>query len=168
MNNSIAILSWIIYGIGRIHFNTFKAAAPREAAISQTLDGVGNGDRGKTAATTEAGISQTRDGVGNGDGGQTAASKEAGISQTRDGVGNGDGGQTAASIKAVTSQTCDGICDTFKRHSFGNHYIACVFIFIRVIIVPLIGDSSRFIRFVQIVEDTVYLCVVRPRRKDST
>ena len=37
-------------------------------------------------------MSQTRDGVGNGDGGQPAAIREAGFSQTRDGVGNGDGG----------------------------------------------------------------------------
>ena len=44
----------------------------------------------------EAVISQSRDGVGNGDGGQTAAIIEAAIAQTRDGVGNGDGGQTAA------------------------------------------------------------------------
>ena len=36
----------------------------------------------------EAVISQTRDGVGNGDGGQTAATREAVISQTRDGVWN--------------------------------------------------------------------------------
>ena len=37
-------------------------------------------------------LSQTRNGVGNGDGGQTAAFREAVISQTRDGVGNGNGG----------------------------------------------------------------------------
>ena len=59
-----------------------------EAAISQTRDGVGNGDGGQTAAIIEAPISQTRDGVGNGDGGQTAATSEAGSSQSRDGVGN--------------------------------------------------------------------------------
>ena len=59
-----------------------------EALISQTCDGVGNGDGGQTAATREESISQTRDGVGNGDGGQTAAFIEAGTSQTRDGVGN--------------------------------------------------------------------------------
>ena len=59
-----------------------------EAVISQTRNGVGNGDGGQTAATIEAVISQTRDGVGNGDGGQTAATNEAVISQTRDGVGN--------------------------------------------------------------------------------
>ena len=59
-----------------------------EALISQTLDGVGNGDGGQTAALKEAAFSQTLDGVGNGDGGQTAAMSEAAISQTRDGVGN--------------------------------------------------------------------------------
>ena len=59
-----------------------------EAVISQTRDGVGNGDGGQTAATREAPFSQTRDGVGNGDGGQTAATLEAPNSQTRDGVGN--------------------------------------------------------------------------------
>ena len=37
----------------------------REAAPSQTRDGVGNGDGGQTAAIIEAAISQTRDGVGN-------------------------------------------------------------------------------------------------------
>ena len=36
--------------------------------------------------TIEAPISQTRDGVGNGDGGQTDAITEAGSSQTRDGI----------------------------------------------------------------------------------
>ena len=39
----------------------------REAVISQTRDGVGNGDGGQTAAITEAPNSQTHDGVGNGD-----------------------------------------------------------------------------------------------------
>ena len=48
-------------------------------------------------------ISQTRDGVGNGDGGQTAATLEAVISQTRDGVANGDGGQTAAIKVYITN-----------------------------------------------------------------
>ena len=51
----------------------------------------------------EAGISQTRDGVGNGDGGQFAAPKEASFSQTRDGVGKGDGGQTVATTEAPLS-----------------------------------------------------------------
>ena len=48
-------------------------------------------------------MSQTRDGVGNGDGGQTAAMREAVISQSRDGVGNGDGGQTAAHFESIIS-----------------------------------------------------------------
>ena len=87
MNNAIAILSWIIYGIGRIHDNTFKTAATTEAEL----------------------ISQTRDGVGNGDGGQTAAFKEAVTSQARDGVGNFDGGQTAATRETIICQTCDGV-----------------------------------------------------------
>ena len=103
MNNAIAILSWIIYGIGRIHYNTFKTAATTEAVISQTRDGVGNIDGVQTAATIEAVISQTRDGVGNFDGGQTAATSEALISHTRDGVGNGDGGQTVAVIVSIIS-----------------------------------------------------------------
>ena len=59
--------------------------------------------------TTEAPMSQTRDGVRNGDGVQTAAILEAEISQARDGVGNGDGGQTAATTEAVISQTRDGV-----------------------------------------------------------
>ena len=50
MNNSIAIFSWIIYRISRIHHHSFKAAATREAKSSQTRDGVGNGDGGQTAA----------------------------------------------------------------------------------------------------------------------
>ena len=125
---------------------SYKALNTRcEAAFSQTRDGVGNGDGGQTAAIREAPISQTRDGVANGDGGQTAAIRETAISQTRDGVGNGDGGQTAATTEAVISQTRNGIGYTIIGHCFGNHYIACVFIFIRVIFGPLIGDSSRFI-----------------------
>ena len=116
-----------------------------EAAISQARDGVGNGDGGQTAATSETVFSQSLDGVGNGDGGQTAATIEAGLFQTRDGVGNGDGSQTAAILEAPISQTRDGIGETFKRHCFGNHHIACVFTFIRVIFVPLKGDSSRLI-----------------------
>ena len=72
MNNSIAILSLIIYRVGRIHLNSFKTAATSEAAISQARDGVGNGDGGQTAATIEAVIAHARDGAGNGDGGQTA------------------------------------------------------------------------------------------------
>ena len=88
MDNSIAILSRIIDGIGRIHYNTFKTAATREVGNPHTCDGFGNGDGGQTTATSEAVISQTRDGVGNGDGGQTTATIEAVISQTRDGVGN--------------------------------------------------------------------------------
>ena len=80
----------------------------------------------------EATLSQTRDGVGNGDGGQTAATHEAVISQTRDGVGNGDGGQTAAILEATISQTRDGICDVSISHCFRNHYVTGVFI-IRVI-----------------------------------
>ena len=69
MDNSIAIPSRIIDGIGRIHYNTFKPTAECEAATSHTRDGVGNGDGGQTAATPEAVFSHTRDGVGNGDGG---------------------------------------------------------------------------------------------------
>ena len=145
MNNSIAILSWIIDGIGRIHYNTFNAAA-----------------------TIEARTFHTRDGVGDGDGGQTAAPRETVLYQTRDGVGNSDGGQISATTEAAISQTRDGIGDAFIGHCFGNHYIACVFILINVITVPLIGDSSRFISVVQIVENSVYLYVVRPRRKDTT
>ena len=90
-------------------------------------------------------MSQARDGVGNGDGGQTTAIIEAKNSQARDGVGNGDGGQTTASPKALISQTRDGIGEIFKRHCFGNHYIACVFTVIRETIVSLKGDSCRHI-----------------------
>ena len=36
-----------------------------EAAIVQTRDGVGDGDRGQTAAIRETPFSQTRNGVGN-------------------------------------------------------------------------------------------------------
>ena len=48
-------------------------------------------------------MSQTRDGVRNGDGVQTAAILEAEISQARDGVGNGDGGQTTADEVSIIS-----------------------------------------------------------------
>ena len=96
MNNCIAIFSWIIYWISRIHHHAFKTAATIEAVTSHTRDGVGNGDGGQTAATLEATLFQTRDGVANGDGGQAAAIREAAFSQTRDGVAKGDGGQTAA------------------------------------------------------------------------
>ena len=95
--------------------------------------------------TIEAPISQTRDGVGNGDGGQTAATMKAFSSQTRDGVGNGDGGQTATLMEAVSAQTRDGIGYTIIDYCFGNHYIASVFTIISVISVPLKGDSSRLI-----------------------
>ena len=139
-----------------------------EAAFSQTRDGVGNGDGGQTAATREAGTSQTRDGVGNGDGGQTAAITEAVNSQTRDGVGNGDGGQTAAILEAVISQTRDGICDAIISHCFRNHYVTGVFIIIRVIIASLKSDCSRLIVCIQIVENSIYLCVMSPGRKGKT
>ena len=161
-----AVLSHTRDGVG--NGDGGQTAAISEAAIFQTRDGVGNGDGGQTAAIREATFSQTRDGVGNGDGGQTAASREAVFSQTRDGVGNGDGGQTAAICEARPSQTRDGICDAIISHCFRNHYVTGVFIIIRVIIVSLKGDSSRFIGFVQIVENSVYLCVVRPGRKGKT
>ena len=113
-------------------------------------------------------ISQTRDGVGNGDGGQTVAIREAAVSQTRDGVGNGDGGQTEAFIEAVTSQARDGICDAIISHCFRNHYGTGVFIIIRVIIVSLISDCSCPVGCIQIVEDSIYLCVMSPGRKGKT
>ena len=72
-----------------------------------------------------------------------------------------------ATPEAVFSQTRDGIGDTIIGHCLGNHYIASVFIIIREEIVSLKGDNSRFISVVQIVEDTLYLCVVSPRRKGS-
>ena len=65
MDNSIAIPSRIIDGIGPIHFNTFNAAARSKACFPHTRDGFGNGDGGKTAAAKETPISQTRDGAGN-------------------------------------------------------------------------------------------------------
>ena len=139
-----------------------------EAAIFQTRDGVGNGDGGQTAAIREATFSQTRDGVGNGDGGQTAASREAVFSHTRDGVGNGDGGQTAAICEARPSQTRDGICDAIISHCFRNYYVTGVFIIIRVIIVSLKSDRSRLVVCIQIVEDSIYLCVMSPGRKGKT
>ena len=139
-----------------------------EAAIFQTLDGVGNGDGGQTAATIKAATSQSCDGVGNGDGGQTAASREAVFSQTRDGVGNGDGGQTAAICEARPSQTRDGICDAIISHCFRNYYVTGVFIIIRVIIVSLKSDRSRLVVCIQIVEDSIYLCVMSPGRKGKT
>ena len=139
-----------------------------EGAISQTRDGVGKGDGGQTAATIEAVPSQTRDGVGNGDGGQTAATREAGIPQNRDGVGKGDGGQTAATIEAVPSQTRDGICDAIISHCFRNRYVTGVFIIIRFIIVSLKSDCSRLVGCIQIVEDSIYLCVMSPGRKGKT
>ena len=113
---------------------------------------------------SEAVISQTRDGVGNGDGGQTAAIPEAVNSQTRDGVGNGDGGQTAATIEAETSQTRDGICDAIIGHCFRNHYVAGVCI----IKLSIISDRSRLVGCIQIVEDSIYLCVMSPGRKGKT
>ena len=116
----------------------------------------------------EAVISQTRDGVGNGDGGQTAAFIEAVISQTRDGVGNGDGGQTAATREAETSQTRDGICDVSISHCFRNHYVTGVFIIIRESIVSLKSDCSRLVGCIQIVENAIYLCVMSPGRKGKT
>ena len=70
---------------------------------------------------------------------------EAVILQARDGVGKGDRGQSAATSEAVIPQSRDGIGETFKRHCFGNHHIACIFTFIRVIFVLLKGDSSRHI-----------------------
>ena len=114
----------------------------------------------------EATFSQTRDGVGNGDGGQTAATSEAILSQTRDGVGNGDGGQTAAIIEAVNSQTRDGICDVSISHCFRNHYVTGVFIMERI--VSLKSDRSRLVGCIQIVEDSIYLCVMSPGRKGKT
>ena len=152
MNNCIAIFSWIIYWISRIHHHAFNAAATFEAPFSQTRDGVGNGDGGQTAAIREAPITQTRDGVGNGDGGQTAAIREATFSQTRDGVGNGDGGQTAALREAESSQTRDGICDVSISHCFRNHYVTGVFIIIRGRIVSRKSDCSRLVGCIQIVE----------------
>ena len=139
-----------------------------EAVTSQTRDGVGNGDGGQTAATLEAVVSQTRDGVGNGDGSQTVAIIEAGFSQTRDGVGNGDGGQTVAITEALISQTRDGICDTIISHCFRNHYVTGVFIIIRVIIASLTSDCSGLVGCIQIVEDSIYLCVMSPGRKGKT
>ena len=116
----------------------------------------------------EAAISQTRDGVGNGDGGQTAAIREALISQTRDGVGNGDGGQTAAIPEAAISQTRDGICDAIISHCFRNYYVTGVFIIIHVIRGSLKSDCSRLVGCIQIVEDSIYLCVMSPGRKGKT
>ena len=116
----------------------------------------------------EAVIFQTRDGVGNGDGGQIAAIREAVPSQTRDGVGNGDGDQTAASLEAVISQTRDGKYDAIIGHCFRNHYVTGVFIIIRVIIVSLKSDRSRLVVCIQIVEDSIYLCVMSPGRKGKT
>ena len=118
--------------------------------------------------TIEAPFSQTRDGVGNGDGGQTAATIEALNSQTRDGVGNGDRGQTAAKKEARFSQTRDGICDVIISHCFRNHYVTGVFIMIRERIVSLKSDCSRLVGFIQIVEDSIYLCVMSPGRKGKT
>ena len=117
---------------------------------------------------SEAAIFQTRDGVGNGEGGQTAAIREATFSQTRDGVANGDGGQTAAICEARPSQTRDGICDAIISHCFRNHYVTGVFIIIRVIIVSLKSDRSRLVVCIQIVEDSIYLCVMSPGRKGKT
>ena len=163
---SKAIISNVSYGIR--YNDGSQTAATLEAALSQTRDGVGNGDGGQTAATIEAIPSQTRDGVGNGDGGQTAAPPEAVISQIRDGVAKGDGGQTAAIIEAVISQTRDGICDAIIGHCFRNLYVTGVFIIIRVIIVSLKSDRSRLIVCIQIVEDSIYLCVMSPGRKGKT
>ena len=112
--------------------------------------------------------SHTRNGVGNGDGGQIAAICEAPFSQTRDGVGNGDGGQTAAICEARPSQTRDGICDAIISHCFRNHYVTGVFIIIRVIIVSLKSDRSGTVGCIQIVEDSIYLCVMSPGRKGKT
>ena len=154
--------------ISHIHHHSFNASATREAPFSQTRDGVGNGDGGQTPATREALIFQTRDGVGNGDGGQTAATTEAAIAQTRDGVGNGDGGQTPAIREAPVSQTRDEICSTIISYFFRNHHVTGVFIIIRVIIVSLKSDCSRLVGCIQIVEDSIYLCVMSPGRKGKT
>ena len=88
--------------------------------------------------------------------------------QTRDGVGNGDGGQTAATSEAVISQSRDGICDAIISHCFRNLYVTGVFIIIRVIIVSLKSDCSRLVGCIQIVEDSIYLCVMSPGRKGKT
>ena len=87
--------------------------------------------------------------------------REAPFSQTRDGVGNGDGGQTAAISEAPFSQTRDGICDTIISHCFRNHYVTGVYI-----ITP--SDRSRPVDYIQIVEDSIYLCVMSSGRKGKT
>ena len=132
-----------------------------ETAISQTRDGVGNGDGGQTAATREATTSQTRDGVGNGDGGQTAATREAVISQTRDGVGNGDGGQTATTTEAGFSQTRDGIASISKNHSFRDYNLS------RIIRPPLMCNRSSLIFRIQVVVNSIHLYVMCPRGMKS-
>ena len=117
---------------------------------------------------SEAAFSQTCDRVGNGDGGQTAAISEAVTSHTRDGVGNGDGGQTAAILEAAICQTRDGICDAIINHCFRNHYVTGVFIIIRARKVSLKSDCSRLVGCIQIIEDSIYLCVMSPGRKGKT
>ena len=93
---------------------------------------------------------------------------EAVPSQTRDGVWNGDGGQTAAICEARPSQTRDGICDAIISHCFRNHYVTGVFIIIRGRKVSLKSDCSRLVGCIQIVEDSIYLCVMSPGRKGKT
>ena len=94
--------------------------------------------------------------------------REALISQTLDGVGNGDGGQTAAIPEAVISQTRDGIYDAIISHCFRDHYVTGVFITIREIIDSLISDCSCPFGCIQIVEDSIYLCVMSSGRKGKT
>ena len=109
----------------------------------------------------EALISQTRDGIGNGDGGQTAATREAVSSQTRDGRGNGDGGQTCASLEATISQTRDGVFYIIYGYFLRNDHIPCVPRIIRVILF-VIGHGSSVVVGIQIVVNAAHLDIIPP------
>ena len=139
MNNSIAILSWIKYRIARINHYIFKPIA-----------------------TPKGPISHTRNRVGNGDGGQLATFSNTQTSQTRYGVRNGDGFQITALIEAVIFQTRDRIYDTINAYCLRNNYITRVRICSFFIIFSPIGDRSRMFVYIQIVINSIHICVMSP------
>ena len=154
-----AVISQTRDGVG--NGDGSQTTATPEAVMSQTLDGVAKDDGGQTAAISEALFSQPRDGVGNGDGGQTAATREAVISQTRDGVGNGDGGQTATTTEAGFSQTRDGIASISKNHSFRDYNLS------RIIRPPLMCNRSSLIFPIQVIVNPIHLFDICPRGMKS-
>ena len=92
----------------------------KERLVSDSGDGIGDGDAGEAAATRERRVSDSGDGIGDSDAGEAFAIIERLASDSGDGIGDGDAGEASAINERIVSDSGNGISPAAIGHGGGD------------------------------------------------